>query len=248
MSETNLLLSKLTSCPQSSEEIHKYFSEVAELLMNNYLISKRDINYEIVEIEFYLFSPNHQDIITYPRNSKAGEWFFHQSGVDLTFESKDNQFGGILIRGIKRITRREEGDNRPLLILGPQKCVDELWDAFNAFSGNAFDYPLIVSGDVPKDDNIKNYPRWIPLNKKTIDKANKDIKKAKNLKTEDTITKNRSYLNVNPYLGLKGIYDNIDTGIASDIMFNRQYRFLKEASIEKESSDWKKYTSKPKMI
>lgn len=133
MSETNLLLSKLNSCPQTSEEIHKYFSEVAKLLMNNYVISKRGINYEIIEIEFYFFSKKHQDIITYPRGLKAGEWFFHQSGVDLTFESNTEQFGGILIRGIKRMIPRDKGDSRPLLILGPQKCVDELWDAFNAF-------------------------------------------------------------------------------------------------------------------
>ena len=241
---TNILLSKLGSCPQSAEEIHKYFSEVAELLMNNYFISKRGINYEIVEIEFYLFNQQHQDIITYPRNSQAGEWFFHQSGVDLTFDSLDGQFGGILIRGIKRITPRFEGDPCPSLILGPLKCVDELWDTFSAFSLNDFEYPLIVPGNVSKDANIKNYPRWIPLNKKTIDKIGEE--KTKMLKVKATIDKNIKYTNSNPNLKLQGVYKSIDEEIASGIMFNSRYRFLKEASIDTESSDWKKYTAKPR--
>lgn len=246
MRETNVLLSKLTTCPQSSEEILKYFSDVAELLMNNYVISKRGINYEIVEIEFYLFSQKHPDIITYPRNLRAGEWFFHQSGVDLTFHSNADHFGGILIRGIKRLSPRTEGDNRPLLILGPQKCVEELWDAFNAFSVNTFDYPIIISANVPNNANIKNYPRWIPLDKKTLDKIGEE--ETKRLRIEATFNNNLKYINEHPYLGLQGIYDSIDRNIASDIMFNRHYRFLKEASINRESTDWKKYSSKPKTV
>lgn len=233
MQESNLLLSKLTSCPQNSEEIHGYFSEVAKLLMNNYVISKRGINYEIVEIEFYLFSHKHPDIITYPRNVKAGEWFFHESGVDLTFESKKDQFGGILIRGIKRMTPRVEGDPRPLLILGPLKCVDELWDTFNAFQLKDIDFPLIVPGTVPYDANIKNYPRWIPLNKKT-----------KKHKVEASIDRNSKCIERNPYLKLQCNYNSIDRDVASDIMFNSKYRFLKEVSIDKDSSDWKKYKAK----
>lgn len=92
-------------------DIQSKFQEIAEKLMYNYIIKKGEARYAIVEIEFYYYSPYHPDIITYSRNLSAGRWFFHQSGVDLTFDSKstilDNKgfvtnsgeaiFGGILI-------------------------------------------------------------------------------------------------------------------------------------------------------
>jgi len=83
--------------------------------MCNHIIKKGNLEYAIVEIEFYLFTNDHQDVITYPRVADAGRWFFHQSGVDLTFQSRDIEedkdgnftfeenasFGGILIRAIR---------------------------------------------------------------------------------------------------------------------------------------------------
>lgn len=41
----------------------------------------------MTDIEFYLYTSSHKDIITYPRNSEAGQCFFHSSGVDISFES-----------------------------------------------------------------------------------------------------------------------------------------------------------------
>lgn len=241
MHVANLLLNKLNSCPLNSDNLQKYFSEVAELLLNNYVISKHGVEYEIVEIEFYLFNTIHQDVITYPRNLSAGQWFFHPSGVDITFATIGNQFGGILIRGLKRITPRIAGDNRPTLILGPQKCVDELWDIFDAFGENGKTYPTLLRSKITQDTNIESYPRWIPLNKK-----GKDTEKAKSLRIDATIKRNNKYINDNPYLGLHGIYDDIDRNHATEIMFESKYRFIKWASINKDSNDWKKYTSKPK--
>lgn len=244
MFDVNLLQDKLKENHSDVKSIPNYFNEVANLLMNNCVISKGDIRYEIVEIEFYLCSKFHPDVITYPRKLKAGQWFFHQSGVDLTFESTSkDQFGGILIRGINRLTPRAEGDNRPLLILGPQKCVDELWGTFDAFGVDASDYPVIVPGEVTHDEKIKTYPRWIPLGKKTITKEDEDD--AKRLKVEATITKFLKCINGNSEL--QGIYEkSIDSKVVSDFMFNRPYRYIKESSIVSESSEWKKYSSKPK--
>ena len=45
-----------------------------------------------IDIEFYWFSKNHKDTITYPRNCNAGDWFFHNSGVDLAFDSYVSTF------------------------------------------------------------------------------------------------------------------------------------------------------------
>lgn len=131
------------------------FEELAKALMNNFQIKKGDNRYWMTDIEFYVYTDSHRDIITYPRNCEAGRWFFHASGVDISFKSnvefkehpkkhqmmpfltKDAVFGGILIRGIVR-----DFDGAP--IDGPMKVCDELFDQFNAFYPPA-DFPLIVT-------------------------------------------------------------------------------------------------------
>lgn len=124
--------------------------EFAEFLMQNFVIWKGDAVYEMLEIEIYYFSKEHQDFITYPRNIAPGRWFFHQSGVDLSLKSSVNYdaggkikidgsyFGGILIRSI---LKKAEGKRE--FILGPMKCVDELWDNFDAFTNDGHEYPII---------------------------------------------------------------------------------------------------------
>ncbi len=130
------------------------FEELAKALMNNFQIKKGDKLYWMTDIEFYIYTDSHRDIITYPRNCEAGRWFFHASGVDISFKSKvelkehpkhqmmpfltkDAVFGGILIRGIVRdLTGAAPVD-------GPMKVCDELFDQFNAFYPPA-DFPLIV--------------------------------------------------------------------------------------------------------
>ena len=218
-----LLLKTMKSTKQSYLE---YFKEIAEVLMNKCVISKGSVKYEIVEIEFYLFTPDHQDVITYPRKVSAGQWFFHQSGVDLTFESNEKQFGGILIRGIRRLTPREIGDNRPLLVLGPQKCIDELWDRFNAFDVETSEYPIIKEDlSICYDNCIREFYRWIniPEEKKVtkiLDWSHRLIKGGIKLSS----TKNESY----------------------DWVFKTKYRFFKWQSIDKTSVAWRNYTAKPK--
>ena len=127
-SQKKSLMELLTCLDASSDSknINEIFKEIAVELFSNYHIQKGGRNYELLEIEFYFFSNNHKDIITYPRNSdKPGMWFFHMSGVDITFGSKDqrnnNFYGGILIRSMIRTDVSE-----PLPISGPMKCVEEL--------------------------------------------------------------------------------------------------------------------------
>lgn len=145
-------------------EILDRFKKIAEDLMCNYIIKKGEKEYAIIEIEFYLYTPKHQDFITYPRKMDAGRWFFHPSGVDLTFKTdgktqegeddkrkkyivyKDCSFGGILIRGLFRFPYSDDENKRheAHYIFGPQKCVNELWDDFNAFEVISEEYPKII--------------------------------------------------------------------------------------------------------
>ena len=142
------------------------FKEFAESLMNNFQIKKGDNRYWMTEIEFYLFTDEHRDIITYPRRCEAGRWFFHASGVDITFKSsfpnetsetlkkkpflaKGAVFGGILIREIVPV------DDLKRKIFGPIKVCDELFDQFDAF-GKPEHFPEIVPADEKRDVKLEN--------------------------------------------------------------------------------------------
>jgi hypothetical protein len=187
------LMELLTCLDASSDsiEIKVIFKEIAVELFSNYHIQKGDRNYELLEIEFYFFSNNHKDIITYPRTSdRPGMWFFHMSGVDITFGSKaqrDNNFyGGILIRSMIRTDVSE-----PLPISGPMKCVEELFDYINAVDHNVKnDIPCIVRNDeigyiptvpISIDRNLNYCPRFIPFRVK----ANENIEAKIKSKLED---------------------------------------------------------------
>ena len=68
--------------------IEQRFEEIAKHLFQGYCIKKGNDQYKLLEIEFYYYTKDFEDIITYPRNVSSGKWFFHDSGVDITFESK----------------------------------------------------------------------------------------------------------------------------------------------------------------
>ena len=131
-------------------DYNRFFANTATLLMNKFVIRTSRGDYRITEIEFYLFDfDSHRDILTYPRIMDAGRWFFHDSGVDLTFTSNHNRFGGILIRGIKNTKTDAE-------IKGPLNCVYELWRDFDALSGNASEYPVLAP--LPSNENKQPTP------------------------------------------------------------------------------------------
>lgn len=154
MTNTNLLSLLKLSASNPNMDYDELFEIIAKELLSNYVIRKGNKQYTIIEIEFYLFNKNHPDVITYPRHIDAGHWFFHQSGVDLTFESNGESFGGILIRGIQ--------DSNGCKILGPLKCVDELWDNFNALTPTTDEYPYLQLRENNLQLKIHRYKRWIP--------------------------------------------------------------------------------------
>ncbi len=144
--------------------------ECAKKLMHCYCIKKKDAYYQIAEIEFYYYGPNHPDIITYPRTCAEKQWFFHQSGVDLTIKSDSKgesiNFGGILIRSIKKYDRCW---NYLETICGPQKCVDELFDVLDAFDYNNNLTPLLVETTELDDVEVDSSQRYITFNVTTND-------------------------------------------------------------------------------
>lgn len=80
-------LLKNIEADMNEKELVSQFENIATKLMSEYAIKKGDNLYQMVEIEFYWYSHNHRDLSVYPRKSKAGNWFLHPSGVDITLES-----------------------------------------------------------------------------------------------------------------------------------------------------------------
>lgn len=136
------------------------FYEIASILLNKVAIRKGDKTYYIKDIEFYLYNDFHRDIITYPRKCEAGQWYFHSSGVDISFESyvktdnneydlfqpildKDSFFGGILIRQIYPADKTP-ADAAKCRLDGPHKVEWELFDKFDAFN-EVQDFPHFVA-------------------------------------------------------------------------------------------------------
>ncbi len=165
-------------------EIEERFEEIANLLLQEYQIKKGADMYDFLQIEFYYYAKEHEDVITYPRTIEAGKWFFHSSGVDLTFLSKcenrdflesdgvgNDYFGGILIKAIKK--------NGKDVIEGHQKTSWELFDYFDAFEMKKEEYPLIIR-KAKEEKVIKKGKRKITFNEnKDTDKirAEKRFKK-----------------------------------------------------------------------
>lgn len=154
------------NCTVKADEENKFedyenkFEEIAKILLNEVAIRKGNKKYYIKEIEFYLYDDRHRDIITYPRTCEAGQWFFHPSGVDISFEShvntlddeyglfrpvldKDAFFGGVLIRQIYPAGKGPE-DTKKCHLDGPHKVEWELFDQFDAFNG-VKDFPYLES-------------------------------------------------------------------------------------------------------
>lgn len=120
----------------------KDFTSKANELMNNYCILKRDSRYDgdvifrFAEIEFYLYDASEQDVdvSTYSRNCLGGEWFFHNSGVDIAFETVREgdelvRFGGILIRGVEMYKQGEGGQWEQTGVVGGPKL--SMYEIFN---------------------------------------------------------------------------------------------------------------------
>jgi hypothetical protein len=126
----------------SSSEYFEAFSRIARFLLCDCLLSISDQLFRLLEIEFYLVSPSHQDPFCHAHEDQqsVAKWYFHRAGsgadsgyrggtrkgLDLTFGQADGSTkGGILLRGMCQVN--EKGEELPdRTILGPSKLVDEL--------------------------------------------------------------------------------------------------------------------------
>ena len=118
------------------------FLRIAEELMNHHVIKVKEVLYRIVDCEFYLKHETHEDnyVHDHMEQAKTGSWYFHGSGIDITIGNREqNSRGGILIRGIAKISEKENANGDLIEVnkksLGPLNVLTTLFAHFE----NVFD-------------------------------------------------------------------------------------------------------------
>ena len=161
MKETveKLLKSLLKTTVEKESDLFQLFADVADILLLHTEIAIGDnIRYTVEEIEFYYFKNGCFDNsiynCSYPRNSKACDFLWHYSGVDICFESTNDSFGGVLIRSLKKRTIENGGCTNDELIGGPMRCATDMANA-SMKTGNRMKAPN--SGPVERSTE----QRWL---------------------------------------------------------------------------------------
>jgi hypothetical protein len=155
--------------------------EIAEDLFCNYCINCNGEKYYFAEIEFYYYEGRNfnekWNEVTYSRKCKAGEIFYHLSGMDISFNSnlpqdfkkkKVGYGGGILIRSVV-----EKDGNTEKIIVGPLTCVNKM---LNACHGKKM--PFVDKAKAGR--NVALLPTYRYLGKKDFDNIEKKESKDSN--------------------------------------------------------------------
>lgn len=106
-----------------NKNIEKSFDRIATEILNKKILLVNDYEFILTEIEFYyFFNKVHEDNYTHEHKRDAGEWRFHNQGIDITFQWTDESDGGILIRGLKI-------ENE--YVNGPRKIIQKIFENFD---------------------------------------------------------------------------------------------------------------------
>jgi hypothetical protein len=125
----------------TAETLDRDFERIANDLMNCWALAVNETHYRLTEIEFYCKSVLPDGPIKDPythghsEQLKSGTWYFHGSGLDLTFGTEDF-YGGILIRGIQRLIDRKH-------ITGPLNSITEIMSSLGSSELKKIDFGLL---------------------------------------------------------------------------------------------------------
>lgn len=156
------------------DQLESSFKKIAHSLFKDFQIVANKNIYRFLEIEFYYHSERNPDPHTYKalKQKTKGHWYFHYSGIDITFGS-ENSYGGILIRSIGKVNSEKPVEFEP--ICGPLRVKNEILNNFDLVTDkNKFPYLKNISNTFSYDErkDFKNTER-IGLNKdKENSKAN----------------------------------------------------------------------------
>ena len=149
----NNVISILSGYDHLTNDHFHEFNKIARQLINHCVIVKNEIKYKIREIEFYYRSGIHPDPFVHekPILKTVGRWYFHPSGVDITFGNGQNE-GSILIRGLIRM-------DDELVINGSYKVFEELFQDNGSVDGNELNKVYIEQKDGESEQSIMFGPR-----------------------------------------------------------------------------------------
>jgi hypothetical protein len=120
-------------------KIEDDFQRIANDLLNNWVLKVEDALYRITEIEFYYKDKGKKHDDTYIHGhelqKQKGKWYFHGSGIDLTFGDGE-AYGGILIRAIYRINDKK-------FCYGPLRCILEIFSNLSSIYKPEMSFCLI---------------------------------------------------------------------------------------------------------
>jgi len=126
----------------SKKTVIESFDKIANKLFYDYQLQVNHNYYRLIDIEFYYYTDDltdtHKDIYIHKHLTQrhSAKWYFHDSGIDITFGNNSDHYGGILIRGIAKIEKAKIDNNFiTSQIHGPIKVRSEITESFN----NVFD-------------------------------------------------------------------------------------------------------------
>ncbi len=111
------------------------FARIANLIMNDWVLSCNNKRYRIAELEFYLKSEKHFDAYTHGKEiqKRTGCWYVHPSGLDYTI-GNEQMYASILIRAIQK-TGVIDDPNNDGYTYGPINVLTEIFSNMDALEG-----------------------------------------------------------------------------------------------------------------
>lgn len=98
--------------------VESSFDRIAKDLLLRKSLFVNQVEIQFTEIEFYYYCQEvHEDNYTHRHMREAGQWRFHNQGIDITFKGDELSDGGILIRGISTNGRYVNGPLKSLRVI-----------------------------------------------------------------------------------------------------------------------------------
>lgn len=214
--------------PSLKDEMPAFLDRIAEFVFQKLIVRNDNDAYRICEIEFYVLCDIHPDIFTHraEQQQRFGLWYFHESGMDITFG--DNDFwASFLIRGI----RKEGAGERDRFISGPLRVMKELCNSTQTIDNGAINLLAEYEDTLPSTEWITN--KRIGLNRDTVIKRHME----KSEKTPEELFFDKPYRYISwlePFHGFRDrtrvLEDEYRSGASRDQIqkaFNYTPKFLK---------------------
>lgn len=207
---------------ESKKTINQSIDTIAEKLFKDFKLQVNQSFYRLIDIEFYYYAEGvHEDIYAHQHQAQleSGKWYFHASGIDITFGNGKN-FGGILIRALGKVSNKGQQSKFFLEkeIHGPLNVKTEICSNLNGVFDDEPNMFRLVDISPDKQGALMVEPQFI-INTRRIglnpDKENIDL----------FFSKKHRYV-IFPILKLKN-----KTQIALDMKV--KYPSLEEAEINK---------------